>query len=42
MKEVSPLSEHYFNESFWESIDAVVVAVDNVKARTYLDTQVDS
>lgn len=42
MKEVSPLSEAYFNETFWESLDAVVVAVDNLKARTYIDIQVEN
>lgn len=40
MKEVSPITESYFNEDFWESTNAVVVAVDNMKARTYLDMQV--
>ncbi|EPE09995.1 ubiquitin-activating enzyme e1 1 [Ophiostoma piceae UAMH 11346] len=30
-------SEHIFNEEFWESLDGVTNALDNVEARTYVD-----
>ncbi|KAI9690628.1 MAG: SPS-sensor component ptr3 [Bogoriella megaspora] len=30
-------TEHIFPESFWESLDAVTNALDNVDARTYVD-----
>ncbi|GAM90106.1 hypothetical protein ANO11243_081460 [Dothideomycetidae sp. 11243] len=30
-------TEHVFNENFWESLDAVTNALDNVDARTYVD-----
>ncbi|KAK2789179.1 hypothetical protein FQN53_002404 [Emmonsiellopsis sp. PD_33] len=30
-------SEHIFNEDFWESLDGVTNALDNVDARTYID-----
>ena len=30
-------TEHVFNEDFWESLDAVTNALDNVDARTYVD-----
>ncbi|KAI0021269.1 hypothetical protein F4780DRAFT_738840 [Xylariomycetidae sp. FL0641] len=34
---VSPETEHIFNESFWENLDGVTNALDNVEARTYVD-----
>jgi len=34
---VCPETENQFNESFWESLDFVVNALDNVKARQYVD-----
>ncbi|KAI5861880.1 hypothetical protein GGS23DRAFT_597905 [Durotheca rogersii] len=34
---VSPETEHIFNEEFWESLDGVTNALDNVEARTYVD-----
>ena len=30
-------TEHVFNEDFWESLDGVTNALDNVEARTYVD-----
>ena len=30
-------TEHIFNEEFWESLDGVTNALDNVEARTYVD-----
>ena len=30
-------TEHIFNEGFWESLDGVTNALDNVDARTYVD-----
>ena len=30
-------TEHIFNEEFWESLDGVTNALDNVDARTYVD-----
>ena len=30
-------TEHVFNESFWEELDGVTNALDNVDARTYVD-----
>lgn len=30
---VGPESENLFNDNFWESLDFVVNAVDNMKAR---------
>jgi len=30
-------TEHLFNESFWEGLDGVTNALDNVDARTYVD-----
>ncbi|KAI9815354.1 MAG: E1 ubiquitin-activating protein [Thelocarpon impressellum] len=35
--EVGEETEHVFNESFWEELDGVTNALDNVKARTYVD-----
>jgi len=34
---VGPETEHIFNEKFWENLDAVTNALDNVEARTYVD-----
>ena len=34
---VGPDSEHIFNESFWEELDVVTNALDNVDARQYVD-----
>ncbi|KAH7031068.1 uncharacterized protein B0I36DRAFT_267760 [Microdochium trichocladiopsis] len=34
---VSPDTEHIFNEEFWEVLDGVTNALDNVEARTYVD-----
>jgi len=34
---VCPETEKQFNDSFWESLDFVVNALDNVKARQYVD-----
>lgn len=34
---VSPDTEHIFNDAFWEELDFVVNAVDNIKARLYVD-----
>ncbi len=34
---VSSETEHIFNEDFWEALDGVTNALDNVEARTYVD-----
>ncbi|PHH87188.1 hypothetical protein CDD83_9206 [Cordyceps sp. RAO-2017] len=34
---VSPDTEHIFNETFWQALDGVTNALDNVEARTYVD-----
>jgi len=34
---VGPETEHIFNETFWESLDGVTNALDNVDARQYVD-----
>jgi ubiquitin-activating enzyme E1 len=34
---VGPETEHIFNETFWNELDAVTNALDNVEARTYVD-----
>ena len=34
---VAPETEGVFDASFWESLDIVVNALDNVKARLYVD-----
>lgn len=34
---VGPDTEHVFNEQFWNSLDGVTNALDNVDARTYVD-----
>jgi molybdopterin/thiamine biosynthesis adenylyltransferase len=35
----SPEIENVFNDAFWESLDAVVNALDNVTARMYIDSR---
>ena len=37
---VSPDTEKVFNDQFWESLDGVLNALDNVKARSYVDNKV--
>jgi ubiquitin-activating enzyme E1 len=32
-------NEEVFNDDFWESLDIVVNAVDNIHARRYIDDQ---
>ncbi|KAL9099513.1 MAG: hypothetical protein Q9163_004993 [Psora crenata] len=34
---VGPDTEHIFNEAFWEELDGVTTALDNVDARQYVD-----
>jgi ubiquitin-activating enzyme E1 len=34
---VGPDTEHVFSEDFWEPLDAITNALDNVEARTYVD-----
>lgn len=36
---VAPQSEPLFNDKFWERLDFVVNAVDNMKARLYVDSK---
>uniref|UniRef100_A0A7S3AS77 E1 ubiquitin-activating enzyme n=1 Tax=Haptolina ericina TaxID=156174 RepID=A0A7S3AS77_9EUKA len=36
---VSPGTENVFNTAFWQSLDLVVNALDNVKARLYVDSR---
>lgn len=36
---VDPSTENVFNDQFWESLDFVVNAVDNIKARLYVDAR---
>ena len=36
---VSPDTEDLFNDDFWDSLDFIVNAVDNIKARLYVDRQ---
>ncbi len=36
---VSPENEKIFTDNFWESLDFVTNAVDNIKARQYIDTR---
>jgi ubiquitin-activating enzyme E1 len=35
----SPENENFFNDDFWDSLDGVTNAVDNVKARMYIDSK---
>ena len=37
MTRVGPETEETFNDNFWESLDFVVNAVDNINARLYVD-----
>lgn len=37
MTRVGPDTEEVFNDAFWENLDFVVNAVDNIKARQYVD-----
>lgn len=34
---VCPETEDFFDDNFWEGLDLVVNAVDNVKARLFVD-----
>lgn len=36
---VSPATENVYNDAFWEGLDVVVNALDNVKARHYVDSR---
>lgn len=36
---VSPETENVFNDSFWQGLDVVVNALDNVNARLYVDSR---
>lgn len=36
---VDPSTENVFNDAFWESLDFIVNAVDNIKARLYVDAK---
>lgn len=36
---VSPATEDVFHDNFWESLDLVVNALDNVNARLYVDSR---
>lgn len=36
---VSPETENVFNDTFWEGLDMVVNALDNVNARLYVDSR---
>lgn len=36
---VSPDTEDLFNDEFWEGLDFIVNAVDNIKARLYVDSR---
>lgn len=38
---VAPTSENIFTDQFWEGLDFVTNALDNVKARLYVDTRCD-
>ena len=36
---MSPETENVFNDEFWESLDGVINALDNVNARLYVDSR---
>lgn len=36
---MSPDTEETYNDEFWESLDFVINAVDNIKARLYIDNR---
>jgi ubiquitin-activating enzyme E1 len=38
-KFVGPETEDVFDDEFWESLNFVVNAVDNIKARLYVDSR---
>jgi len=38
MTRVGPETEATFNDQFWEGLNFVVNAVDNINARLYVDT----
>lgn len=37
MTRVGPDTENIFNDKFWDNLDFVVNAVDNINARLYVD-----
>ena len=39
-KKVSEETEDYFDEDFWNKLDYVIMAVDSLQARKYIDTRV--
>lgn len=39
MTRVGPDTEEVFNDQFWEKLDFVVNAVDNIHARLYVDSR---
>ncbi|KAJ9455430.1 Ubiquitin-like modifier-activating enzyme 1 [Diplonema papillatum] len=38
-EKVAPETENVFDDSFWESLDAVTNALDNIQARLYVDSR---
>ena len=36
---VSPKTEEVFNDKYWENLDGVLNALDNLKARKYVDSK---
>jgi ubiquitin-activating enzyme E1 len=36
---VSPETEDYFDDAFWNGVDFLVNAVDNIKARLFIDAK---
>ncbi len=36
---MSPATESVYDDAFWEGLDGVVNALDNVKARQYVDAR---
>lgn len=36
---VCPDNDDYFNDNFWEGLDGVINAVDNVHARLFVDSR---
>ena len=36
---VAPATEHIFDDAFWNSLDVITNALDNVKARLYVDSK---
>jgi len=39
VERVSPDNEKLFNDAFWKNLDGVCNALDNVKARRYVDSK---